>query len=143
MLKAIIVTKQNELEDAFNVRKKVFVHEQNVPLELEIDDFEEEATHVVVYDEETPVGAGRLRLVDGFGKLERICVLSSYRGKGAGSIVMEKLEEIAHQKGVSKVKLNAQTTAEAFYQKLGYETISEDVFLDAGIPHVSMMKSIR
>lgn len=143
MLNAVKVTNPNELEDAFNVRKKVFVDEQNVPIELELDDFEDEATHVVLYDGETPVGAGRLRLVDGFGKLERICVLSSYRGKGAGSIIMEKLEEIAQEKGVSNVKLNAQTQAEAFYQKLGYETISDNVFMDAGIPHVTMMKSIR
>lgn len=142
MLKAVVVTDEKQLEDAFSVRKTVFVDEQNVPEELEIDEYENEATHVVLYDGEKPVGAGRIRVVDGLGKLERICVLSSCRGKGAGSIVMNKLEEIASKKGIEKVKLNAQTQAEPFYQKLGYETTSTEVFMDAGIPHVTMMKSI-
>jgi len=139
LLKAVHVTTQQELEDAFSVRNQVFVEEQKVPEELEIDEYENTSTHVVLYDGKEPIGAGRIRQVEGAGKLERICVLSSYRGKGAGTIIMNKLEEIAAENGLQKVKLNAQTHAVPFYEKLGYEVVSDE-FMDAGIPHVTMVK---
>lgn len=133
------VTTKDQLEDAYSVRRTVFVDEQQVPEEEEIDQFEDDATHIVLYDNEEPVGAARLRVLDGIGKLERICVLSSSRKNGAGKLLVNKLEEIAIEQGVSKLKLNAQTHAIPFYERLGYETVS-DVFMDAGIPHVTMIK---
>lgn len=63
------------------MRRQVFVKEQHVSAEEEYDQFEEIAKHVVIYDIDIPVGAGRLRMVDGIGKIERICVLPSYRKK--------------------------------------------------------------
>jgi predicted GNAT family N-acyltransferase len=114
-----------------------------VPEEEEIDQFEREASHVVLYDGDQPVGAGRFRILNGVGKMERICVLPEYRSKGAGKLIMEKLEEIAAAKDMQTLKLNAQTHAEAFYERLGYRTISKETFLDAGIPHVTMMKEIK
>jgi predicted GNAT family N-acyltransferase len=114
-----------------------------VPEEDEIDAFEQESSHLVLYDGEKPVAAGRLRFIDeGVGKIERICVLPSYRGRGVGQMVMAAIEQLAKTKGAKKVKLNAQTHAEPFYKKLGYEVIS-DVFMDAGIPHVTMVKSLE
>ncbi|KKI93676.1 acetyltransferase [Bacillus sp. SA1-12] len=133
------VTTKEQLEDAFSVRRTVFVDEQQVPEEEEIDQFEDESTHVVLYDNGEPIGAARIRVLDGIGKLERICVLSSSRKKGAGKLLVLKLEEIAAAQGVTKLKLNAQTHAIPFYERLGYETVS-DVFMDAGIPHVTMIK---
>ncbi|OAS88999.1 MULTISPECIES: GNAT family N-acetyltransferase [Metabacillus] len=133
------VTTKDQLEDAYSVRRTVFVDEQQVPEEEEIDQFEDDATHIVLYDNEVPVGAARLRVLDGIGKLERICVLSSSRKNGAGKLLVNKLEEIAIEQGVSKLKLNAQTHAIPFYERLGYETVS-DIFMDAGIPHVTMIK---
>ncbi|AMX83278.1 acetyltransferase [Geobacillus subterraneus] len=130
-------------EDALHVRRLVFIEEQNVPEEEEIDAFEQESSHLVLYDGEKPVAAGRLRFIDeGVGKIERICVLPSYRGCGAGRMVMEAIERLAKTKGAKKVKLNAQTHAEPFYKKLGYEVVS-GVFMDAGIPHVTMVKSLE
>lgn len=133
------VSTKEQLEDAYTVRRTVFVHEQQVPEEEEIDQFEDESTHVVLYDNQEPVGAGRVRVLDGIGKLERICVLSTSRQKGAGKLIVDKLEDVATAQGVSKLKLNAQTHAIPFYERLGYETVS-DVFMDAGIPHVTMIK---
>lgn len=135
-----IVENDQQLEDAFSVRKTVFVDEQQVPEEEEIDAFEDEAKHFVLYDGETPVGAGRFRVLDGTGKVERICVLSSHRGKGAGNLIMDAIESYAFEQGIQKFKLNAQTQAIPFYEKLGYEAVSE-IFLDAGIPHKTMIKS--
>jgi predicted GNAT family N-acyltransferase len=140
-LKVIKVTSENELKDAYSVRKEVFVEEQNVPLEEEIDQFEEEAAHFVLYDGDLPAGAGRFRIVDGKGKVERICVLSSYRKKGAGQLIMNAIEDYAHGQDIHTLKLNAQTHAIPFYEKLGYSVVSEE-FLDAGIPHKTMEKSI-
>ncbi|MFC4184231.1 GNAT family N-acetyltransferase [Saccharococcus thermophilus] len=127
--------------DALLVRRIVFIEEQQVSEEEEIDEFEQEATHFVLYDDGKPIGAGRFRIVDhGLGKIERICVLPQYRGRGAGKLIMEAIERFAKQQGVSKLKLNAQTHAESFYEKLGYKTVS-DVFMEAGIPHVTMVKT--
>jgi predicted GNAT family N-acyltransferase len=127
--------------DALLVRRIVFIEEQHVSEEEEIDEFEQEATHFVLYDDGKPIGAGRFRIVDhGLGKIERICVLPQYRGRGAGKLIMKTIERFAKQQGVPKVKLNAQTHAESFYQKLGYKTVS-DVFMEAGIPHVTMVKT--
>lgn len=136
-----IVETQQELEDAFNVRRTVFVDEQNVPEEEEIDQHESEAVHFVLYNEGTAAGAGRFRVLDGIGKVERICVLKENRKTGAGVAVMNKIEEYAKSQGITTLKLNAQTQAIPFYSRLGYETVSGE-FLDAGIPHKTMKKTI-
>ncbi|WP_332691107.1 GNAT family N-acetyltransferase [Halalkalibacter lacteus] len=136
-----VVTKEQR-EDAYKIRTEVFVEEQQVPIEEEIDKFEDEAIHFVVYDHhQSAIGAGRLRFVDGYGKIERICIAKKARGTGAGRLLMEEIENEARIEGETKAKLNAQTQAQDFYQKLGYETISGE-FLDAGIPHVTMVKQI-
>ena len=136
-----VVENQKELEEAFLVRKIVFVEEQNVPLEEEIDQYEDNATHFVMYHEGSPVGAGRFRVVDGYGKVERICVLKEARKTGAGKAIMIAIESYADTQGLHKLKLNAQTHAIPFYAGLGYEVVSEE-FLDAGIPHKTMMKEV-
>ncbi|MFD0772272.1 GNAT family N-acetyltransferase [Bacillus sp. CGMCC 1.60114] len=140
-MQIIVVQNEKQLEDAFSVRKQVFVDEQNVSAEEEYDEYEDVAKHVVLYDDGVPVGAGRFRIVDGLGKMERICVLSSHREKGAGKIIMNALEALAKEESLPKLKLHAQTHAEPFYNKLGYETIS-DVFMEADIPHVVMIKKL-
>jgi predicted GNAT family N-acyltransferase len=140
-VKLKVVENQKELEDAFSIRKTVFVEEQNVPLEEEIDQFEDEAVHFVLYNDSAPIGAGRFRVVDGYGKVERICVLKEARKTGAGNAIMNGIEEHAGEQGLHKLKLNAQTQAIPFYARLGYEVVSEE-FLDAGIPHKTMMKEM-
>lgn len=141
-MKFIIVQNQQQLEEAFSIRKTVFVEEQNVPLEEEIDQFEEESVHFLLYSEQDqPIAAGRFRVVDGYGKVERICVLDERRGTGAGKYMMESIDAYAEQNGINKLKLNAQTHAIRFYENLGYEVVSEE-FLDAGIPHRTMIKTL-
>ncbi|WP_336882029.1 GNAT family N-acetyltransferase [Priestia koreensis] len=140
-MKIITARTQQQQDDAYFVRKTVFVEEQGVPAELEIDQHDKTAVHIVAYDKERPVGAGRFRIVDGYGKVERVCVLSSHRKDGVGKQLMLKMQEVAKEQGVPKLKLNAQTHAEGFYKHLGYETVS-DKFLDAGMPHVTMIKEL-
>lgn len=136
-----IIENQQELEDAFSVRRTVFIDEQNVPAEEEIDQHEDAATHFVLYHEGGPIGAGRFREVDGVGKVERICVVKEARKTGAGKTIMKAVENFARDNGIHKLKLNAQTHAIPFYADLGYRIVSEE-FLDAGIPHKTMVKEI-
>ncbi|WP_409254293.1 GNAT family N-acetyltransferase [Bacillus sp. SCS-153A] len=138
----IMAKTDQELQDAMQVRKEVFVGEQNVPMEEEIDEFENASDHFVLYDEGEPVGAGRFRMKEGLGKVERICVLSRTRGKGAGKQIMTYIEEHARNKEIPALILNAQTHAIPFYESLGYSVTSEE-FLDAGIPHKSMKKILK
>ncbi len=138
-----IATSDLEREHAFSVRRKVFVEEQGVPLNLEIDDLDKTATHFVVYSSDTPIGAGRLRMTtDGVGKVERVCILEEFRGKHLGNLVMHALEEHAQETGLTKIVLNAQSYAIPFYEKLGYVVTSPE-FMDADIPHRAMEKHIQ
>ncbi|MEH7416999.1 GNAT family N-acetyltransferase [Neobacillus drentensis] len=138
------ITLENDLGVAFHIRKKVFVEEQGVQLEDEFDEYDTLAghcEHILVYYNEQPVGTGRIRVVDGLGKLERICILKPYRKFGLGKMIIKALEEIAEEMGVSQVKLHGQTQAEGFYQKLGYLT-SSNIFMEDGIPHILMVKDL-
>ncbi|RXZ00691.1 GNAT family N-acetyltransferase [Fictibacillus sp. S7] len=138
------ITTNQELEQAFSIRKKVFVEEQGVPLEDEFDEFDQldsNCEHILAYYEDQPAGTGRIRWVVGVGKLERICVLESFRKFGLGKVIIKGLEDIAAEQGSSRVKLHGQTQAEGFYHKLGYQT-SSDVFIEDGIPHLLMTKEL-
>ncbi|MCK1983455.1 MULTISPECIES: GNAT family N-acetyltransferase [Peribacillus] len=139
------ITTESDLKAAFQIRKEVFVEEQGFPLESEFDEYDTLnalSEHILVYYNEKPVGTGRLRVVDGLGKLERICILEPYRKFGLGKIIINTLEEIAKKKEISQVKLHGQTQAEGFYKKLGYHT-SSDVFMEDGGPHLLMIKRIN
>jgi predicted GNAT family N-acyltransferase len=143
-MKATRISTYEELSTAFQIRKEVFVKEQGVPLEDEFDKFDKQnglCEHILVQYKDQPVGTGRIRFVDGVGKLERICILEPYRKFGLGKIIIHELEKIAEEQGVSQVKLHGQTQAEGFYLKLGYQT-SSDVFMEDGIPHIIMRKEL-
>lgn len=142
MLNVYVAASQSDLEKAFSLRAKVFIDEQNVPPELEIDEFEDEAVHFLVIDEayNITVGAGRMRNIENIAKIERICVHKDYRNQNIGTLIMEKIEAYAKHKHFSKCMLEAQVQAIPFYEKIGYEICSTE-FLDAGILHRKMEKS--
>jgi len=136
------ITTLEELESAFQIRTEVFVHEQGTPIVDEFDEFDTldgRCEHILVYDKGHAVGSGRIRVVDGVGKLERIVILKPYRKYGLGRKIIKTLENMALEKGLKKVKLHGQKQAEGFYHKLGYETAS-DVFMEDGIEHLLMTK---
>ncbi|MGM9988311.1 MAG: GNAT family N-acetyltransferase [Bacillaceae bacterium] len=132
-----------KLKDAYNVRRAVFINEQQIAEELEIDELEPEAIHLALYDTNKAVGAGRIRILEGeIGKLERICILKEYRKQGLGKVIMDAFEAYGENQGITTFKLNAQESAVAFYKKLGY-VVTSDMFYDAGIPHYEMKKYIE
>lgn len=142
MLAGLRVETKEQLEEAYRIRTEVFVHEQGVDPDIEIDEHEAIAKHVLVLYDGQPAGAGRVRNVEGIAKLERICVLQPYRMHKVGAAVMAELESIARGMGLSKAKLHAQTHAAGFYEKLGY-TVDSDEFMEDGIPHVRMIKKLK
>ncbi len=142
-MNVVKTTDAEKRKDAFSVRTTVFVDEQKVPPEIEIDELEDQAVHFILYDEQNqPCGAGRFRTVGEYGKVERICVLKQARGKGAGNLIMDSIEQHAQTiDGLTKMKLDAQVHAIPFYEKRGYEVVSDE-FLDAGIVHKTMTKPL-
>lgn len=121
------------------IRKKVFIKEQNVPEELEWDDFDDECTHVLVTDKNhSPIACGRMKAD---GHIGRMAVLKVYRKTGIGAAILISLLNTAKQKKLSRVYLHAQTSAISFYEKQGFKTYSEE-FMDANIPHKSMQINI-
>ena len=130
------------LSDAFAVRRAVFIEEQGVSEDEEMDGRDDEASHVVAYDGDRPVGTARLRTVEaGVGKVERVAVRAADRGEGIGRALMAEVESLAADRGVEALKLHAQTRVEGFYEKLDYETTS-GVFQEAGIDHIAMVKEL-
>lgn len=144
-MNATIITTDSDLQTALAIRKAVFIEEQQIPASEEYDEFDTLAAsceHILVYINEQPVGTARLRVVDDYGKLERICILQPFRKCGLGKVIIDKLEVLAQEKGLTQSKLSAQVYAEGFYEKFGYRRTGEE-YLDAGIPHVLMKKQFN
>lgn len=126
----------------FVIRGAVFVAEQQVPVEEEWDSRDTTADHFLALVDGVPVGT--VRLVDlggGTGLLGRLAVLPQGRGNGTGIALVRAVEERARQRGLDTVELHAQTHALGFYTRLGYTSHGEE-FLDAGIPHMHMVREL-
>jgi predicted GNAT family N-acyltransferase len=126
----------------FAIRKAVFVDEQGVPAEVELDEHDAAATHLLALAGNCPVGTMRWRTVaPGVAKLERVAVLRGVRGLGAGAALMdEALRQIAAGGHVRAV-LHAQTSARAFYERLGF-AVEGAPFDEEGIEHIRMSLAV-
>ena len=117
------------------IRFAVFVEEQKVPAELEIDDQDARCVHALARDDEgRALGTGRL-LPD--GHIGRMAVLRDARKLGVGSALLAALMDEARRRGHAQAVLSAQTHAIPFYRRHGYAVVSGE-YLDCGIPHVDM-----
>jgi len=122
-------------EQASRIRFRVFVEEQGVPREIELDELDARCLHAVAFDGKgVPVGTGRL-LPD--GHIGRMAVLEQRRRQGVGSALLNRLIEAARERGDREILLSAQVHAVDFYRRHGFETVGE-VYQEAGIPHRSM-----
>jgi predicted esterase YcpF (UPF0227 family)/predicted GNAT family N-acyltransferase len=125
--------------EANRIRTQVFVEEQHVPPELELDALDAQCLHALALDADgQAVGTGRL-LPD--GHVGRMAVLRSWRGRGVGSRLLAALVEAARAHGHAEVVLAAQCHAQAFYACHGFVAEGE-TFMDAGIPHVLMRRAL-
>ena len=134
----VTVSKVANPTDCYAIRYTVFVEEQNVPVELERDELDATAIHLLATDNGSPVGAARIVVKGDTGKIGRVCVLRELRGSGIGAALMrETLGVLRDTPGINRAALGAQIDALGFYEKLGFAAYG-DVFDDAGIDHRMM-----
>ena len=143
----ILETKE-ELNLGFALRIEVFVKEQNVPIELELDDKDNsvDPIHIGYFLGNILVGVARLIDMDkDVIHIGRVAIDKDYRGKGIGRKLIVGCENIAKQilKKEVIIELSAQIQAEKFYESLGYNRVNDMIYLDAGIEHVDMRKVIN
>ncbi len=136
------VENECELEEAHLVRRQVFIDEQNVPEELEYDEFDDTALHVICKVNEAVVAAGRILFFEEEAIVGRVAVLRKWRGKGIGYKIMEFLMDIAKAKGIRILSANVQINVQHFYEKLDFKPVGE-FFLEAGIEHIKMIVDLR
>lgn len=130
--------------EGLKIRTEVFVKEQNVPYELEIDQYEAYCIYFVAYNDENQA-IGTLRLFPNEENktmlLQRLAILKEFRGTSIGKALVQKAEEFSKKQGYQKMSLHAQVNAKNFYKKLGYQAYGE-IFDDAGIDHITMKKEL-
>ena len=124
-------------EDALNIRKVVFVDEQKCPIEIERDDYDATAIHMVLYADDVAVGCGRIVDMGEYFKLGRIAVLKSERGKHYGDMIVRLLLFKSFNMGASVVRLGAQLHVLDFYKKFGFEAYG-DIYVEGGMKHRHM-----
>ncbi len=130
---------QYDAAKLIRVREQVFVVEQKVPPDLEWDGLDPACAHVLAETSDGEViAAGRLSLD---GRIGRMAVLREWRGKGAGSALLDALLIQAQNKGFAEIYLHAQMHAQRFYEKHGFETVGAP-FDEAGLPHIEMIKRV-
>ena len=142
-----ILESKEELNLGFVLRIEVFVREQKVPMELELDekDHSENTVHIGYFHDDNLIGVARLIDIDkDVIHIGRVAIDKDYRGKGIGRELIIGCETIA--KDILKreviIELSAQIQAEKFYKSLGYNRVNDRIYLDARIEHVDMKKVI-
>ena len=135
-----LVQNPQEHHQALDIRQRVFVKEQGVPAELELDAHDAEAFHWLGWRDGLPAGTARLLPygADG-GKVGRVAVLPEWRSSGLGRELMEEIHRWGSSQPFKRIVLDAQVSVIPFYEKLGYQCEGE-VFEEAGILHRRMVR---
>lgn len=126
------------LEDAYAIRRKVFIEEQGVSEELELDGSDALCLHLLVFKKEIPIATGRILMEGNKCVLGRVAVLKAYRKQKYGQLVMKMLIRTSYNMGAGMQYVHAQAHASDFYKKLGFIAYGNP-FLEANIYHISMM----
>jgi len=132
------ITSRKELWAAFSIRLKVFVREQNVPREIELDEDDRCATHLLAFWSADPVGTARVVIRKGRAKIGRMAVLKRFRGKAFGQKLLIHAVALAKRRKAKIIYLHAQLPVVGFYKKMGFRPVGK-VFMEAGIPHRKMV----
>lgn len=120
------------------IRFQVFVREQRVPAEIELDDMDAPSLHAIAFENEKAIGTGRL-LPD--GHIGRMAILKEWRRRGIGGAILKALIDAAERRGDREIALSAQLHAVEFYRTHGFEPVG-DVYEEAGIPHQAMVRAL-
>ena len=135
---SIICDYESNIKEICAIRYNVFVEEQKVPEELEIDGLDDKAKHVLAFVDSVQIGTGRI-LSD--GHIGRVAVLKNYRGLGIGKLIMKDLIKWAQNMNLEKVWLSSQWHAHSFYLDLGFVCVGE-IYIEAGIDHIKMYRTL-
>lgn len=138
-----VITDSENLNRALEVRRRIFIDEQNVAEELEYDGLDENSTQIGVFHDGLMIGTGRIREIDEKTvKFERLCILPEFRGMGYGSSLLTYMIEVAQTRGASGLTLHAQTDSQKFYENHGFEPAG-GTFTEAGISHIAMTRMLH
>lgn len=138
-LEFLLLPWESACSEAFFIRKTVFIEEQRVPEELELDDDDQRAIHVLAQLNAQPIGTARLvDLGHDQAQIGRMAVLDQFRGQGIGQQILQKLILYAQEKGIASLVLHSQVSAIPFYEKMGF-VAQGPIYDEAGIPHRNMM----
>jgi predicted GNAT family N-acyltransferase len=137
-LRVALARSDAELAAAREIRRAVFIEEQGVPEELEVDGLDPSCEHFLVFRDGTPAGTARVRQTDDGWKLERVAVLREHRGRACGALLVEYI--LRYLPGADSVHIHAQESALGFWQRAGFEA-QGPTFDEAGIPHRHMSRS--
>lgn len=136
------IEQTDDIDACRAIRRVVFIEEQGVSEAEEWDDLDDEAIHLLAWQDGEPVGTARLLLRGDTGKIGRVCVLSEARGTGLGAqLIRAAMDVLRSRPGITRAKLGAQVQATGFYEKLGFQ-IAGEVYDDAGIPHRDMVREL-
>lgn len=134
MLQVRPTASTDDWEAAKAIRFEVFVAEQHVPVELELDEYDATARHWLAIADGEAIATARAVSKDYGWKIGRVAVRRPWRGQGVGLALMRAILESARAEGVGELRLESQTHALAFYGRLGFVAEGPE-FDDAGIPH--------
>jgi len=136
------ISSTEELEEAFNIRRRVFVEQQGIPEEIELDEYDRVARHIIVKDGDKAIATARVQFPEkGIAKIERMAVLKEFRRRGIGSNIILFLSEEFKERKVEQVVLHAQYAVVDFYRSCGFKETGEP-FIEAGIRHIKMEKHL-
>ncbi len=141
-LKVIAIETRADIQRAYAIRRRVFIEEQRVPEEIEMDADDSHAFHALAILDGDPVGCGRM-VEQGASevKIGRMAVIGDFRKTGVGANILRFLIDRARQRGFHRVVLHAQLSAEGFYLKEGFIAVG-GVFDEAGIAHRRMERDL-
>ena len=132
------VYSQAELVQAFTIRIRVFVKEQRVPAEIELDADDQRAIHFLATKSAKAVGTARVVMRHGKAKIGRMAVLKTYRRKGIGAALLKRAILAANRLHARRIYLHAQVAVIGFYERMGFRAVGR-VFDEAGIAHRKMV----
>ena len=134
-LEVIEASNTKQISDCLKIREEVFINEQGVPEEEELDDLDNLSFHAIAYLDSVPLATGRLINISTDNMtIGRMAVLKKYRKSG-----LRFLELHAERIGAKLITLHAQLHAKDFYINSGYKE-KGNIFLEANIPHIEMYK---
>lgn len=123
---------------AFGIRMRVFVSEQGVPAEIELDEEDHHAIHFLATTSGRSVGTARLVMQGKEAKIGRMAILKKYRRRGIGAALLKRVIAAAKRRGARIIFLHAQVPVIGFYEKMGFRCVGP-VFDEAGIAHRKMV----